>query len=264
MKVAMGDLSMSSDAAALKVGYIGQKWAIMPAGDVSCYPDVRRYFIEYLTLHDIKKDSISRPEISDGLKYAFEKVLKINAEADVLAAYGLTFDNYRDEGPKLGPDVFSRILYSLQEQDLGLKLLIAGYGEKGNGHIFTVEKRGLSQHFDAGAWAIGSGDIAAIGYLFSSQINIMKDADEVFYHVCCAKFAAETSPGVGEKTTIAVLKKDGSRKIFDDDDIRDIRREWNRTHKRKISESTLYAVKELLKQVKPAPQSDSQKSEDQQ
>jgi len=259
MMISMSDLSMSADSATLKIGYVGKKWAMMAAGDLSCYADVKRHLLEYFQKHNTSIDKLSRPELSDALKYAFEKEIRIRAEAEILSPYGLTFDNYRDEGPKLGSDTFSRILFALQEKDLGLNLLLAGFGEKGNGHIFTVEKRGLSQHFD-GAWAIGSGDLGALGYLFSSQLSVMDSAEELFYHVCCAKFAAETSPGVGKRTVIAVLKKDGSRKFADEEAIEDIRKEWERRRKSKISDARLVKIKKTLDAIKPDQPSDVQKS----
>jgi len=258
MMISMSDLSMSADSVTLKVGYIGKKWAIMAAGDLSCYADVRRHLIEYFRTNEFKVDKLSRTQLSDALKYAFEKEIKVRAEAEILAPYGLTFDNYRDEGPKLGSDTFSRIIFALQEKDLGLNLLLAGFGETGNGHIFTVEKRGLSQHFD-GVWAIGSGDLGALGYLFSSQLGVLDSAEEVLYHVCCAKFSAETSPGVGKKTILVVIKKDGSRKFVDDTSIEDIRKEWERRRKNKISDVRLQKIKETLDAIKPEQPSEAQK-----
>ncbi len=260
MKVSMSDLSMSADAG-FKLAYYGDNWVCMIAGDASPYKDVRRHFAEYVRKNGITslKTAMSF-QIEEGFTYGFQNETRRRAEAEILFPYGLTFDNYRDEGPKLGPETFSRILFDLQNKELGLKLMLTGF-DPDSCHIFTIEKRGIPEHFE-GFWAIGSGDLAALGSLFNSGVSVLSPADEIFYRVCCAKFAAETSPGVGKKTIITVLKRDGGRSAFTDDTINEIRNEWEARRSNPIPKNLADKVNSTLASVKP--ESTSQTSTDQQ
>ena len=251
MKLSMLDLSMSGDSLAYKMAYfgLGHGWICLMADDLSVYEEVRKHLFEFDEKKGIRHN-YTIAHITEAFKYAFEKELRIRAESDILFPYGLTFDNYRDEGPKLGPEIYSRIIFDLQAKELGLKLLIAGFDER-QGHIFTVGKRGLPEHYE-GFWAVGSGDLAALGYLFSTDHEPLYDPPSAFHRVCCAKFAAETSPGVGKSTLVCVLKKNGARGIFMDHDLVDIRKEWERLRRKRISVKQKNKIKLDLDSIKPS------------
>jgi hypothetical protein len=248
MMTSMGDLSMSAESSVLKISFWGKKWVCLMAGDLCPIPDIKRGFAEFCEKED-PRGPLSLAQMSDAFKYAFERELDRRALATTLSPYGLTFDNYRDEGPKLGIDTYSRILFDLRNNDLGLKLLVAGFDDD-KGHIFAVGKRGIAEHYD-GYWAIGSGDIAALGSLFNSRINPTSDPEEVFYRACCAKFSAETSPGVGEATVVCILKKDGSREFIHEDAIKSIRTEWERTRSPSLRPRTKSHITAILESIKP-------------
>jgi hypothetical protein len=249
MKMSMSDNSMSGDATALKMAYFGKNWICLMAGNLSPFPDIRRHFAEFAEKNDISFP-MDEYHIVDGFKYAFEKELKRRSEAEILAPYGLTFENYRDEGPKLGADAYSRIIFDLRNKDLGLHLMLAGFDQR-KGHILVIDKSGLAEHYE-GFWAIGSGDLAALGYLLSSEMHpVSSSPATVFYRACFAKFAAETSPGVGERTIVCVLKKDGSSHIFRDDRLTEIRKEWDRLKNRTVSATQIRYINGLIASIKP-------------
>jgi hypothetical protein len=226
MMLSMGDLSMSGDSITTKMAYYGENWVMMMAGNLSPYRDIRDNFVD--SMAKVGATALNRRTFAEALRESFQVERRRRAETDILSPFGLTFDNYRDEGPKLGPEMFSRILYGLNELDLGIALLVAGFDDE-LPTLFKVDGKGLATNYQC-PWAIGSGEQAALGYLFSTQTSMFASEEEVFYRVCCAKFAAEAAPGVGKKTLIVRIKKGEDKKtIFTDDDISPIREDWNNT-----------------------------------
>ena len=273
MMVAMTDLSMSADAVALKMKTIGERWVCMQAGDVAAWPDVLGRAREEADKRGLDWHKLSRSALTDVFRVAFHEVAIERAEARILAPFDLNRHNYRDEGPKLGQEMYTRLLISLEESKLGLKLLIAGFGGK-SAHVLSISDDGISDHYSSvGVWAIGSGETAALGYLFSHQINFLKDLPSMLYALCCAKFSAETSPGVGKKTVGVILYANGDRCLFVDPNIEWIRNDWERARKIGLPKKKHEKVEGILAEIvitphkpeqEPKPPSTAQTSEGQQ
>jgi hypothetical protein len=262
--LSMNDLSMSGDSLAAKIAFYGKNWTVMMAGDLSPYPEIKEKFKEVFI--NMGAGAFTRRIFVEALQQSFTAELKRKAEVELLSPFGMTFNNYRDEGPKLGPEMYSRLLYDLRELDLGLTLLVAGFDDKVP-CVFKIEGKGIARNYQC-PWAIGSGEQAALGYLFATQTNIFSEEDEVFYRVCCAKFAAETSPGVGKQTMVVRMKKDEEQVLFVDDDIKSIREDWNRTQqlklpleKKKMADNIIQQKLKEEKEKESSTQSVSQTSE---
>lgn len=225
MMLSMSDLSMSGDSLSAKAAFFGKNWTMMMAGDLSPYSEIREHVKNTLTKNP--PDTLTRYVFAEVLKDAFIAERKRRAGAEILSPFDLNFGNYRDEGPKLGPEIYSRILFELKELDLGLTLLVAGFDEN-RACVFKVEGRGIAHNYEC-PWAIGSGEQAALGYLFSTQANVFSEPEEMFYRVCCAKFAAETSPGVGKETMVIMMQKGEEQEVFNNNNIQPIREDWEKT-----------------------------------
>jgi hypothetical protein len=232
MMLSMSDLSMSGDSLAAKMAFFGKNWTVMMAGDLSPYLEIREHIKNIITQKQLAV--LNRHVFAETLKEAFIAERKRRAETEILSPFDLNFINYRDEGPKLGPEIYSRILFDLREFDLGLTLLVAGFDEN-MACVFKVEGRGIAHNYQC-PWAIGSGEHAALGYLFATQTNTFCDADEMLYRVCCAKFSAETSPGVGKETKIVMMRKGDEQEVLNEDDIKPIREDWKNTQQLRLSE----------------------------
>ncbi len=226
MMLSMSDSSMSGDSLAAKMAFFGPNWTVMMAGDLSPYLEIRERVKEALP-KKLSGGALTRYIFAETLKEAFIAERKRRQEAEILSPFDLDFSNYRDEGPKLGPEMYSRILFELREFDLGLSLLVAGFDDNMT-CVFKVEGRGIAHNYGC-PWAIGSGDQAAIGYLFATQTNIFCDADEMLYRVCCAKFSAETSLGVGKETKTVMMRKGKEQEVLSEGDIKAIREDWKKT-----------------------------------
>ena len=104
------------------MAYFGRNWLCMLAGDLFSYPGIRRHVKAFCETNGITGEFDSE-QIADAFKYAFEREPRRRAESDILLPYGLTFENYRDEGPKLGTDTYSRIIFDLQNKELAERQL---------------------------------------------------------------------------------------------------------------------------------------------
>src|ERR1022692_4908149 len=93
--------------------------------------------------------------------------------------------------------------------DLGCQFLLAGFDHDGDGHILTVENPGIVKNHDpVGFWAIGSGALSALGILFFHSMRGELPLPEVLYHICEAKFMAESAIGVGKQTNVRIVTHD--------------------------------------------------------
>lgn len=244
MMLSMSDLSMSGNSLSAKMAFFGNNWTVMMAGDLSPYPDIRETFKQILG--NKQPGTLTRQVFAESLKQSFLTERKRRVEAETLSPFDLNFDNYRDEGPKLGAEIYSRLLFDLKEFDLGLTLLVAGFDDK-LPCVFKVEGNGTVRNYQC-PWAIGSGEQAALGYLFATQTSIFSEEAEMFYRVCCAKFAAETSPGVGKQTMVVRMKNGEEQEVFNNDDIKPIREDWDNTQQLRLSTERKKMAADLIKQ----------------
>ncbi len=242
--ISTGD--MSGDDMAMKVLFWGDSWISMVAGnDVSPVTSIDRRTTEYL--YD-DSAPITANRLSQSLKRAIRDEIDEQNELELLRPYGLSLANYRDEGHKLGDSTYSQLVYELGQRKLDVSFLCAGFDETETAHIFCIDGRGIESNFDmSGFWAIGSGQTSALGYLFNSKFNLVQPLDTTVFHVCQAKFYAETAIGVGKKTSIEILRPKHEIQLLMSDDIAPLRKIWERKQKRAITEQEQVVVREILR-----------------
>jgi hypothetical protein len=98
-------------------------------------------------------------------------------------------------------------------------MLVAGFDFAGDGFIFTIEHPGDVMSFDAVGWSsIGSGSDKATDMLLRRSVNYEMDLPHVLYHVCEAKFMAESADGVGRHTVVKVAMGSGSMDHYEASD----------------------------------------------
>jgi len=189
----------------------------------------------------IGRDSVTEETVGRAFAEAYQSVRRIHAQDEVLSPFGITFEQFRSDGARIFADSYREVARDLMQVDLECQFLVAGFDRDGDGHILTIENPGTVRNHDpVGFWAIGSGANSALGILFFHSVRGDLPLARVLYHVCEAKFMAESALGVGKHTTVRVLTYDS--------------REWDHTELNEASIETIRNVweKEGKARVPPA------------
>src|ERR1700676_597257 len=182
---------MSHDKLAIKTFGIGDNWLCMfSANDMSPVVAISN------SVRDAVKTPTSLGDIIAAFQSAFRKELVSKAETSILAPLNMDMAEFRKSGlASLGPEIFSRIFYQIEQLNLDATFLVYGFDDH-KPHIFTIQNRGEVSHYDQpGFWAIGSGQTSALGSLFSlsGQSVSVRSVENVLYLLCKAKFSAESA-----------------------------------------------------------------------
>jgi hypothetical protein len=148
---------------------------------------------------ELLNSAMTRKNVIDAFKRAFQAEIVGIAETAVLSRFGMSMIDFRREGlANFGRELFTQLAFEIKNVELDLIFLIFGYENKVP-HIFTVQSHGEASHYDVpGFWAIGSGQMAALGALFNTQVPLVyQSLTNVLALMCQAKFVAESAPGVG-------------------------------------------------------------------
>src|ERR1700734_616829 len=133
------------------------------------------------------------------------------AEAQYLTPLGWTlqtFNSNRSSG--VIPDA-TRVAVAnrIQNHYLPVCLLVAGFDETGNGHIFAVDdddNRGAPRRLDIpGYHAIGSGSRGAMYMMAWRAVSPKVPVREALYYVAEGKYFGEHASGVGTRTDLFIL-----------------------------------------------------------
>jgi 20S proteasome alpha/beta subunit len=154
---------------------------------------------------------------SDAMKAAYIAVRQAKVRERVLLptlgpdfargeALGATIPQYLAAHTNL----YQQLLFQMNQFQLGVELLIAGIDAQGAGLRF-IGNPGTDYHLEKlGFSAIGSGGQHAQSKLCLCAQNRSVPLPETLYRVYEAKRAAEVAQGVGNRTDMAVVTKDGA------------------------------------------------------
>jgi len=202
----------SADKSAFKMIGIHDDWKVQYAGnDLGRILPFGRKATQYLE-DAIGVEPCSFVAVENAIRRAWKEELKQKIEDSLLNRYQMTVEDFVNRGEAKFGSQYPSIKYQIDEIGLGFELLVSGYDAIGKPYIFSVSDPGLiDHHTQYYFWAIGSGATSAISHFFSYRARTFEaDHEVVAYRCVAAKFAAESSPGVGKDTTIITLGKDGS------------------------------------------------------
>lgn len=225
---------VTGDALALKIQSVHRNWGVMFAGDVGHIASIVRFAAE--SLDHQKDEPVERIEkaILDG--YHKESTMRLNAQ---LAHLGFDLESFRKEGrEKLGDHLFAEYCRQLKDAALGVSFLVAGFGEKGGADIIEVSDPVEKLNYrPLMFWAIGSGARMALQSLALHRFDYRIEIGDALYLVCEAKFITEECYGVGEKTSVLIMRRhpsgtDGGFKVevreVTDRLLKQLRKKWQR------------------------------------
>lgn len=233
--ISAGDYS--GDRLALKIGAIHADWAMVFAcEDISHYGPISHEV--YFALKG--KEIATFDEVSEMLVKAYRKQFRVKADA-FLSRFGLDLDSFKKEGRSIfGETRFDRYIDDIERLDVGCDFLVAGFGQGSMPHIFEVRNPGAVFDCHPMAFsAIGSGEFIASSVLHSHSLNVSTLFEHALYYICEAKFMAEIAEGVGDTTTVVVLKRNAEATRTDAHElspefIDEIRRLWEAESKPKL------------------------------
>lgn len=201
-------------------------------------------------LVEIKADSLTSEAVGRAFANAYQYVRRAHAQDQVLSHFDVTIEQFRSNGPSIFGDSYREVAGDLTRIDLGCQFLLAGFDRDGDGHILEIDNPGIVRNHDpVGFWAIGSGAQSALGILFFHSVRGDLPLSRVLYHICEAKFMAESAIGVGRHTTVRVLthdSKEWDHSELTEDLIDNIRRVWEFEGKPRVPQLAISKLEETL------------------
>ncbi len=234
----------SADDLVLKTEWVDQNWhALFSANDItSCLPILR----EARARFQGRENTIE--QIMASLKESYRNQLQNRITEEILGRYGLDLTSFRQNGLKqLGREVFNSICRQIERVEFDCDFLVCGFDQHETPHIFTVYSPGLTKEYSKpGFWAIGSGATSALSVMFFHGFNVYTPLPQAIYHVCEAKFMAESATGVGSATFVFVVHPSQNVEAIDQQLIEEIKTAWKKEGKAKIPQNIIATIESKL------------------
>jgi hypothetical protein len=193
-----------------KVETIHKNWKVMFAGHVPPAFPVMDAARESLAKHK-KPPSVQDVMQAVWMAYKAER-LKV-VEAVHLSPIGWTLDEFKSPAAEIIP-AWKRVelLKKMEDEKLGVSLLVAGFDGQGKGHIFNIRRHyePPERNQSPGFQSIGSGSDAADWMLMYRSASWFMPLRLMLYYAYEAKRFGEEASGVGAKTDLLVMRGDGS------------------------------------------------------
>jgi Proteasome subunit len=234
----------SADNLAVKVEAISQNWmAFFAADDMSsCWPILREARARFVD----QENTIE--QIKTSFKEAYRSELQKRITDEVLGRYALDLESFKQNGLKqLGRQVFNDLCLQIDRINFDCQFLVCGFDSDQKPHIFTVENPGVAIEYSTpGFWAIGSGASSALSTLFFHRVITGIRLEKAIYHVCEAKFMAESALGVGVTTCVVIFHKPDEVELLDEDLVDEIKKTWTREGQARVPSGIEAAIKSKI------------------
>jgi len=235
-------LSAAHEAHHAKTSFLGPRWLMSFSGDVSCDIEVQARTSSALE----GNDAPTATEVMQAVEAAYRDARRRRIDG-ILSIYSIDEDAFLRKGRKwFGIQKFSEIWYQI-ENCWPNTFLVGGYNKGGtDGHVFTVSSQGAAFQDHVGFAAIGSGFAAATTMLYETYKSRLS-LPAAIARVLEAKFLAERSPFVGEKTIVNIVTSNGEHAVLLPDDLAPIRKMWSRRGEEYEGEAAHTIVEALKK-----------------
>jgi hypothetical protein len=251
--LSMANGAFTAESAALKGVPISAHWRALFAGDdITPIPSLMRRVDGALRRVEGSywKRDISAGTIALVVGQAYQEERRQRAADHYLSIYGVTLMEFLANSSNLFSDTDSAVLRErIERHQLNCELLVYGYsgaGEYSTSHVMVVSDPGVVREYDQpGYWAIGSGAYAALSSLAMRKQSVLAPLAHTIYHVCEAKFFAESAIGVGRDTYVTIHNR-ARWTALDDSELDAIRKEWERVGKPQVPRKALPRIARWL------------------
>jgi len=195
-----------------KISQLAKDWWVMFSGnDIAPVFDV----IDRIKRELSQKKALSLEEVIEKVEKSYLQKRMELAEALYLAPRGLTIEQFNSASSAgcVSESLRATIEDSIQSYLMPVSLLVAGFDDKRQGHIFSVEddyyggNRGCARRHDIpGFHAIGSGSIGASYIMTFRKVSPSLRIREALYFVAEGKYYGEFAGGVGLRTDLYILR----------------------------------------------------------
>jgi 20S proteasome alpha/beta subunit len=235
-RLSFDEIIPAADEATMKNRRFASKWGVMfAATDATAFDPVVRACSAELGYSGVNEEKLnfSLETIIDTVRRSYEAEFNERFFREHLSRFGYADikEWRRNAHAEMGKDLYHQYSMELAKFDLGLELLVYGFDDCGNHHLFEVASPGkIIQHNSRGYAAIGSGLLMAIAALNRKPLTLR--LPEVVYRLLDAKFSSETANYVGKKTYVIVMYPSGKFEIMPQHEIEKIRTIWNEEQKK--------------------------------
>jgi hypothetical protein len=247
--MALSTDQFSADAMTIKTEWIQPSWHVFFSGnDISPVIPIIRDATRRFRNRENEID-----QIMASFREAYRNQLQSRINDEVLGRYDFDLPSFKEHGLKqLGRDVFNSLCRQIERIDLDCQFLICGFDKSEKPHIFTLSNPGVTMEYSKpGFWAIGSGAPSALSMLFfHSFTSDLISLPTAIYHICEAKFMAESALGVGSQTFAFVVHPSGEAKTIDYSLMAQIRNAWDLYGRAQIPPDIEEVIKSKLSESK--------------
>jgi hypothetical protein len=157
-------------------------------------------------------------EVARGLASEYEAARQAMLEEQLLRPRGLNLNMYYSNHNSLNGQVMAMLDNQMAQFNLGVELLLAGVDPSG-AHLHTIHNPGGAErlHDVIGYAAIGSGTIHALQSMIGFRHSAAAEYHETVFRVYASKRRAEVAPGVGKDTDMAVISREGTHWLTEDE-----------------------------------------------
>jgi len=259
MRVETQTASMDNALLKFRVSPLG--WhCLFSASDISRFESIWARINAFLFALDPAKQQATVANVEEAVEKAYRDERRHMAEVTVLGHWTMDLPTFESDGrAKFGDDLFTKMHAEISALKIDVELLLFGFNF-GLPHIMQVGSEGvIEKNRPAGPQfgAIGSGKYIALDSLYShADLQRSDDSGYIIYRLCEAKFAAETTPGVGPDTTVAVFAPAplgngvpgltdmlASPTILNDHDLKKARALWQHRKNAEIPERILSGLR---------------------
>lgn len=144
---------------------------------------------------------------------AFERAVKRNLEPLGITLERVQSNDFKWQDAGLSDALLGQILDQLQAERVDCEAMVIGCDEQ-KAHLYRVDSKGVvTQHDDVGFLSIGSGGIHASGYYMQAPYNHVIGYHQAMLLTYFGKKRAEVAPGVGSRTDMFLITRDGAVEI---------------------------------------------------
>jgi hypothetical protein len=204
----IGTSMIESEPPINKVLWLHKNWRVMLAGD-DIAPASPIMETAKQSLSRIKAPTLTQVRAAMYESYCGERTSQ--SEALYLSPRGWTLKDFNSVKASILPESLrEEIGTKISSIKVEVSLLVAGFDNKGKGHIFSVddyEDRGKPRSQDLpGYHAIGSGANAASYMMAFREVSAKLPLRLVLYYAVEAKYFGEKAGGVGTRTDVLIMR----------------------------------------------------------
>ena len=252
------DQMISTESVSANVGMKGikahERWLVMYAGDISRVEFIIEHF-HFRLGEEQQKRGFSVPPaylVEDTFSWVLHYEIQAETKRNILGRYGLDMPSFLAKGRAyFGDAVFEEVKREVDAVRLGCEFLVVGFAEDDTARLFGFISPGSAEpvaqrYAPIGFWAIGSGATNALASLMFHGHQQAAPHGLGLYHVCDAKFMAESALGVGDTTVLGVFRSDGEIGYLSNRQIADVRKIWDKRGKPRVPKGIANEIQKNL------------------